>query len=214
MGTKTLGLPSIDNPYISPHYTVENWLSLDLNDPDSPDWQQAVEIFCDRINGRFLKPVREIANHPDLRIREFSGFVIIAIDCLLIETLYQFYMGFDKTRGEHYIAFWKFFKDSEHFESDFNSKNKARIFYSHFRCGILHQAQTKKSSKIRIDMPEMVQLSYPGHIDEGLIVDRARFHQALLLEISDYANQLRNPFSQHDFDRRDNFIQKMTYIVS
>ena len=131
MGSKTLGPPSITNPYISPNFTANDWKVLDLSRSNNLDWQQAVDIFYDRINGRFSAPINEIANHPDCQIQEFSGFSIIAIDCLLIETLHQFYKGVNETQSPHREAFWDFFRNSIHFMNDFDTRQKAFIFYSH-----------------------------------------------------------------------------------
>lgn len=138
-----------------------------------------------------------------------SGFAIIALDCLLIETLNQFYNGWDETKGKH----WKLFKSSLFFKDEFNISRKAEIFYSHFRCGILHQAQTKKQSKIRIDTPNMVQISVQEDIEQGLIINRKLFHDALKNEIKLYSERLKNPKSQDDFKLRDNFKIKMNFIV-
>jgi len=192
---------------------VSDWKSLDLSDPNGSDWRTAVEIFSNRIYGRFLAPVESIIKNPDHQIQEFSGFVVVAIDCLLIETLNQFYNGLDQTTGSGSDAFWDFFQGSRHFKKHFDTKQKANIFYSHFRCGILHQAQTKKLSKIRIGMSTMVQPNATGKLQQGLIVDRQRFHQALLDEIEDYKERLENPTSQAGLDLRKNFIRKMSYIA-
>jgi hypothetical protein len=214
MSTKTLGTPSDTNPWISPTYRAEDWRSLDLSHHDSSDWQTAVDIFYDRIYGRFLAPVQAISDHPDYRIRGFSGFVIIAIDCLLIETMYQFYKGIDETDIKHIDAFWYVFSTNPHFRSEFDSKNKSDIFYRHFRCGILHQAKTKKKSKIRVDRPKMVEQSNPRNIEEGLIIDRELFHQALISEINDYMARLQNPKGDIDIELREKFKGKMKTIVS
>jgi len=172
-----------------------------------------VDIFYDRINGRFLAPVEAIEKASDPKIRWFSGFTIIAIDCLIIETLYQFYNGVDETNIEHKKAFWCFFKQSSHFRTDFPSQEVAYKFYSHFRCGILHQAQTKMKSKIRINQDKMAQLSDPEDINQGLIIDRKKFHQALCDEIKDYVRKLKKPKSPEDYTLRKHFRQKMSFIV-
>ena len=41
--------------FISPVYKKKDYLNLKLiNDRDSAQWEKAIEIFSDRINGRFL----------------------------------------------------------------------------------------------------------------------------------------------------------------
>lgn len=211
---KHLNSPSDENIYISPHYRKDDWQKLDLTKAENRDWEMAVDIFLDRINGRFRVPIDTIIRFPDWEVSEFSGFIIIAIDCLLIETLNQFYRGENKTTGNHSDVFWEFFNRSKFFRKEINTNDTAKIFYKHFRCGILHQAQTEKLSRIRIDMPKMVQESKKGDLSAGLIIDRNLFHQALLNEIDDYAKRLKSPTNQSDYDLRNNFLRKMFFIVN
>lgn len=205
--------PVDKNPWISPKYRASDWKSLKLTKRDSLDWAKAVDVFLDRVNGRFLAPVQVIEKHHDKQIRRFSGFAILAIDCLLIETLYQFQKGVNETDIDHATAFWHFFRSSPHFKPHFTRK-KAQIFYRHFRCGILHQAQTLRDSRVRFGRPEMVEQIDPNDLNRGLVVDRERFHQALRNEIHDYEQSLRKPETQQDIERRQRFLDKMGFIVA
>lgn len=197
---KSIGELNHVNLSISPKYRVSDWIGA----RDKEDWDEMIDMFHDRIESRYFKPVRLIASNKE--IGEFSGFSILAIDCLIIETLSQFYLGHDETQGEHRKSFWVFFKGSDRFKGSF-SRNIAFIFYSHFRCGILHQAQTKLKSVVRIDQEEMIK-PVGKKIAEGLIVDRVKFHSALEGEVSDYKNRLR----MGDEELRANFIRKMNLI--
>ena len=201
---KTVGNIDLNNMSISPKYRVKHWTTA----RNSNDWTLSTNIFYDRIESRYLKPVRYIAS--DKEIGEFSGFSILAIDCLIIETLNQFYKGSDETEGAHWKAFWYVFKNSPHFKPSFSGK-KAKTFYEHFRCGILHQAQTKASSLVRINRPKMVEEVNPKEISDGLIVDREKFHEALENEIDDYKQKLISGAPEHK-KLRDNFIKKMNFI--
>lgn len=213
MYKKSLGPPSNINPYISPKYTKNDWKSLNLDNHNDNNWNTAIEIFKDRINGRFLKPINKIIKHPNKKINLFCGFIIIAIDCLIIETLYQFYKGTDETQGSHKKSFWHFFKNSIYFNDEIDTKEKAYVFYKHFRCGILHQAQTKKMSKIRINRNKMAQPINPKCINDGLIIDRKIFHNSLVKDIEHYCEILLNPKNTDEINLRKNFIKKMDYIV-
>jgi len=197
---RSVGALDHNNLSISPEYRVNDW----VNARDTDDWDTMVKIFIDRIESRYLKPVRLIAK--DNKLGEFSGFSILAIDCLIIETLNQFYNGQDETTGPHRQAFWNFFKQSDYFKNHF-SQEKAFTFYSHYRCGILHQAQTKSKSVVRIDQKEMIQTVTP-EVSDGLIVDRAKFHKALEDEVSSYIQKLKDGHA----DLRANFIIKMNFI--
>jgi len=165
------------------------------------------------MKGRFLEPVESIINQKNHNIREFSGFTIMAIDCLIIETLNQFYKGIDETEGKHWKAFRDVFKGSPFFRDEFQTNKKCEIFYGHFRCGLLHQAQTKGKSRIRYGEPKMVQLINPKDINEGLIVDRKKFHKALINEIDSYIEKLKNPRDKRDLALRGKFKRKMNFIV-
>src|SRR6267143_3075965 len=74
---------------ISPRFTADDWLQLDRS--NQADWPHALEIFTDRIQGRFLDPIRR------LRSYNGSGFAILALDSLLVETLQQFWEGVGRT---------------------------------------------------------------------------------------------------------------------
>jgi len=94
---------TIDNdPKISTDYRASAYLALKLEVNKNDNWEEATKIFNDRIQGRFVAPVDAIVDHASYEIREFSGFAILAIDCLIIETLNQFYKGTDETTGEHW----------------------------------------------------------------------------------------------------------------
>jgi hypothetical protein len=74
---------------ISPRFTTEDWLRLDRS--NAADWPRALEIFRDRIEGRFLDPTRRFRSYKG------SGFTILALDSLLVETLQQFWEAVGRT---------------------------------------------------------------------------------------------------------------------
>ena len=126
--------------YISPRYSVSNWKILNLSTPS--DWRTAVRVLKDRLNARFFDAAEAIDQ------QDFAGFAVLALDCLLIETLQQFKEGVDETprrKGEQYFV--KFLTTAPFFS--YFTKASAAKFYCHFRCGILHQAEIKASSKVR-----------------------------------------------------------------
>jgi hypothetical protein len=202
-----------DNPKISPKYRASDYLSLNLNGHINENWNKATKIFKDRLEGRFIAPVDAIVNHTTYIVKEFSGFAILSIDCLIIETLNQFYKGIDETTGDNWKAFRDFFQRSKYFMKEFPTNKICKIFYSHFRCGLLHQAQTKKQSKIRYNEKRMVQPVDSTDIDKGLIVDRKLFHDAIKIEIEDYITALESPTTAEDETLRVNFVKKMDFIT-
>jgi len=73
------------------------------------------------------------------------GFTLMAIACLVIETLEAFYQGIDSTRG----------RSREMFAAFFARPTQLRVFggdqdwfYQHIRCGILHQGEARGGWRI------------------------------------------------------------------
>ena len=65
------------------------------------DWRTAVRVLKDRLNARFFDAAEAIDQ------QDFAGFAVLALDCLLIETLQQFKEGVDETprrKGEQYFV--------------------------------------------------------------------------------------------------------------
>ncbi len=200
---------------ISPKYYASKWLSLNLKEKDSTDWEIAFDIFEDRIAGRFLKQIEILESNEDPEIKYFSGFSIMAIDCLLIETLQQFYNGTKRTgKGQDEKVFHDFFSRSSFFSTFFNEIDKTRIFYNHIRCGILHQAQTKKQSIIHIrGNTPLIEWIDKADYSKGLSINRYEFHKALLEVYEKYLRDLRSTKNlnlRRKFEKKMNIIAKQT----
>ena len=94
--------------YISPRYSVSNWKILNLSTPS--DWRTAVRVLKDRLNARFFDAAEAIDQ------QDFAGFAVLALDCLLIETLQQFKEGVDETPApERGAVLCKILNDSTFF---------------------------------------------------------------------------------------------------
>lgn len=197
---------------ISKQYYNTNWKDLKLTDASSAKWDEGISIVQDRFESRFFKHIDEIKDDG------FSGFVIMSISCLLIETLMQFYTGHNSTednpsyRGNQWKSFRDFLKNSPHFNTYFTTNKICRVFYRHFRCGLLHQAQTKEESKIKICTGNLIS-HVDSTIENGLIVDREIFYTNLKLEFEDYIRKLsNNEMSFNNENLREKCILKMDTI--
>ncbi|MBA3531551.1 MAG: hypothetical protein H0T73_06465 [Ardenticatenales bacterium] len=189
---------------ISPRYTDKDWRALDLTANNEHDWQKGIDIFVDRIQGRFLNIIEAIEQSGDTRVRLFSGFAIMGLDCLLIETLEQFRQGVEKTpKGKGGDHFEKFL--THYFHPDFDTA-RVKKFYKTIRCGILHQAEILEDSRIRIDYPQIVADS---PTKKGLFINRKLFHRKLLEVFEGYVHELREG---KNLTLRENFKTKMNYI--
>jgi hypothetical protein len=83
----------LDDMGIAPGYTVSTWKALDLSGDDVVHWFRAIKIFETRIRRRFLDPVDVLIAHEIGQERGTFGFAILAIDCLLVESLQRFREG-------------------------------------------------------------------------------------------------------------------------
>lgn len=185
---------------ISRNYTVEDWKSLTF--AEEKDWCQAVDIFRDRMETRFLSFVRLIEKN------EYAGFAVLALDCLLIETLQQFFCGKKETpRGKNKEYFIHFLTNTSF--SQYFDKDKATRFYECIRCGILHQGEVKGNSRVLIG--KEVPLARLPNNGNGLIINRRLFHKELLKVYEDYASKILNCGNESQI-LRANFRRKMDYI--
>jgi hypothetical protein len=191
--------------YIAPGVTAEKWQGLRLDDPNSADWSEAVEILKSRIRERFIEPIDYLiaseASRPATQRR--FGFTILAVDCLLVETLGAFIDGLESTEGKSKATFCKFLTTRRKFAECFRTDALAEEFYKDFRCGILHQAEVGGNSKVWSVGPLL-------QVDSGkIIVNRTEFHERLNAEFQSYLDELRDPKNS---TLRENFRKKMDFI--
>ncbi|WP_072386535.1 hypothetical protein [Hyphomicrobium sp. CS1BSMeth3] len=132
---------------IAPGYSSKDWkrLRLDEEKPDSADWQRAVEMFRNRINGRFFAPVDTLVGLQEGCNQTF-GFAILALDCLVIETIQGFRRGIVNHSGrskELFVEFltgWSLFKVALPRGAD--ALALAKLVYTDCRCALLHSGAT------------------------------------------------------------------------
>jgi hypothetical protein len=218
---------------ISPNYYQKDWNELDLSKNSEVNWNKAIAIFEDRISGRYLKQIEALDNNKDLSIRTFSGFAIISLTCLLIETLEQFWKGnittiktakrkscffdiFRKNRKNHISndakAFHSFFQRSNEFKVFFDTIEKSNIFYTQIRCGLLNQGQTKRKSLIHIRKNEpMLKWINDNNIEDGISIQRRYFVKEIIEIYNEFINKLKKTENMNF--RRKTLVKKMKYIV-
>jgi len=180
-----------------------------LSDRHSAEWKNAIEIVKNRFNERYFCPIDEMIMHERKEIRTRVGFIIMSIDCLLIETLNQFLFGIEDTNKKYYHsnpdnnfkydsqAFRDFFNYSTYFPVFKSTNGLSKIFYDEIRCGLLHQAQTKTNSLINIKNSDMVRPVDKQDFKNGIEINRNLFHYALENEYKKYFLDLENSESKN-----------------
>jgi len=204
---------------IAPNFEASKWKTLAIQKSTnwSNDWKTAVNVFEKRINARFLNQIDALIINQNKDAARFSGFAIVALDCLLIETLDQFYNGNHTTRRKatktddpDVGAFHAVFQRSSKLRSFFDTVAKTKVFYQHIRCGLLHQAQTKRKSKINRRITTITEWIDTKNPTEGLIVHPRLFHAAVSDVFCNYMTLLREEYSGN---LRSKFRRKMNRIA-
>jgi hypothetical protein len=182
---------------ISAQYTTEDWKALKFL--DQTEWELAVDMFHDRIYSRYV-------DHIDsLLTRKVSGFAVLSLDCVLVETMQQFREGTRNTpwgKGKQYFV--KFLTGTAF--SDYFTKTSAERFYYEIRCGLLHQSEAEGSSRIKRGAWPLVELTSN---DKSVIVNVPRFHELLKAVIASYEKEL---LQQESVAVRKAFRTKMNFI--
>jgi hypothetical protein len=191
-----MGGPHIDALWISPGFTSNDWLELDCH--RQADWNRAATIVKDRLEGRFLRYAGNCLRSPH------SGFVVLSIDSLLLETLQQFREGIINGH-RHSRRLVTAFLEGRRFQPDFDAEARSSYF-TDIRCGLLHQAEARRMWLIRRGEPRLLQPSPNG---EGYVIDVRLFHNAVRHSLRDYLLELINPVSDN---LRANLWTKMNHI--
>jgi hypothetical protein len=204
---------------ISPNYPVRKWeidriqLINDIhkNANSRSLWEKAYNIFYQRIESRFISPIKWILQKRENR---GEGFSIVALQCILIEFLESFYQGLVYTTSENpkpfeYNKSKKLFRDfllSHEPFSRYFDRPLADGFYDNIRCGLLHEAKTKENSLIKTSQNERII----GIMDDNrnLIVYRDQFYNGIIEYLSAYKHELMD-----NHNLKINFIRKFDDIA-
>ena len=191
---------------IAPNFSAEDWKKLDLENSED-DWQQAVDVFEQRLFARYIEPVDvliEAEKEVNPKDKRF-GFTTLAIDFLLMETLQAFIEGLPDTNGQSGRVFKSFLETSPRFSPYFTTEPERQAFFTQFRCGILHQAEVQSSALVWSVGDLYDRTSTPE------IVNRMFVHRALKEDLKDYIKLLRDPAS---VEARTAFKNKMDALVN
>jgi hypothetical protein len=171
-------------------------------------WSKKPEFIRRRLFERYIDPVKALDCHPDTK-RLKNGFYIMAVSCLLIETLVSYWRGWETTEphkdaaarqvpGKSREAFRIFFHEEGRF-----AEFQGTEFYKRIRCGILHQGEATGGWTI----------SREGSLFDGTSeVNATKFHNKLAAAIRDYESNLKNPLPGSSL--RNNFDKKMKAVIA
>lgn len=191
-------------------YSAEQWkaLRLEPDAPDTADWQTAIAILDTRMRRRFFDPVDALIALEEAKGEKTFGFAILAIDCLVIETLQGFREGFVNHDGKSTKLFTSFLKGWDSFKSCLpqggDAEKLALRVYSDCRCALLHSGATDGELRVGISGPTFC---FNGvHVEW---INRTLLHENLKREFDGYVTSLRAKGGEL---LRRNFKKKMDAI--
>ncbi len=176
---------------IAPNFSCDDWDRLKAKldprgdwDASPAEWKRAIEVVEGRIRTRFLDSADQ------LQTVAYAGFAILALDCLLIETIQAFKNGkHAETPKESRRAYETFLTSSPRFQKYF-SFPRVQDFYTNMRNGLLHDGETRKGWLVKANPQYDLVDPQP---DGSIIVNRERFHDVLVKDFKAYVRDLSNP---------------------
>lgn len=214
-----------DNTKIAKNFTVGDWKDLrkKLKINESLNWDEAFNVFRDRISSRFLNPIEKIQHDGK---KEGEGFSIALISVVLLEFLAAFDLGliYKNFKDDNNIPpneykdsktlLLNFIIKSDIFKNQFASNKLISKFYDDIRCGLVHQARTLgNNSIISNDSRKNIQLDnfyFKSETEEEHILNRDLFLKKILEHIDYYRHKIL--VNQDELARRL-FIMKMDEIA-
>ncbi|HIC8861879.1 TPA: hypothetical protein ACW7Y0_002886 [Aeromonas hydrophila] len=176
---------------LSSSFSSEDWQEL----KDTQDKAQIITVLRHRYSERYFEPFKKNESK--------HGFSMMAISCLVIESLISLKHGWKRTRRAGGIIFEEFFSTSHHL-TDFTGLGAN--FYQHIRCGILHQAETTGGWRIRRNF------SLPIVCVDTKTINATKFLSQLEKEFETFLSEL----AEQDFSSLQwgKVIKKIDYIVA
>jgi len=196
---------------------IDTWTTIrkELNDNYnlSEQWKSAVELFDKRINKKYLNSIEELIAKD---IREGEGFLIVTIQCVLIELFAAFKDGAIynhnkpiegglyyeyKDCGEIFIKFLNtedifnkiFFVTDKLGNKQLNTPFSGKLFYSQVRCGLMHEARTKGNWHINATKNDNISdTRFIKQAKKGNVIYRTLLHFALTRYFKKYKSELLN----------------------
>ncbi|OLF75184.1 hypothetical protein AWH60_11215 [Pseudoalteromonas haloplanktis] len=191
---------------IASGFTAQEWHDLELDPTKKDNWEVAIDVVKRRISERYIEPVDALLKleaDKKYKTRRF-GFSVVAIDCLLIETLQSFIDGTKETkRGNGRRVFVNYLAKGDVLGKYFSEELAGR-FYNEYRNGLLHQAETKNKALIWSEF-EVVSV-----LEDQMIINRTELHKLISEQFYNYLKSLHDVGNKV---QRENLIKKMAYIA-
>jgi hypothetical protein len=180
---------------LSPRFTEKHW--EDAFDGHE-EWDAAINIVEDRIKGRWLDAADRLLVEP------YAGFAILAIDCIILESLWGFMNGQAFPRLREAQAYQDILT-GPHFGW---TPSQSEDFRNLVRNGVMHDAETRSRWLVRKTVPRdaIVRKNKDGNCE----LNRTKFHNALKAAFKDWVAKLRSG----DAALRGRMRQRMNEMIA
>jgi hypothetical protein len=180
---------------LSPHYTAKQWKDAFVG---CENWKLAIDIAEDRIRGRWLTWADQIS------AAQFSGFAVLALDCIILESLWGFMNGNPVPNGKVRDTYREILRGPRFGWTDAQSE----AFREFVRNGLMHDAETRSQWIVQRTLPKNSIIEQrPG---AGYVINRTKFHDALKSTFDDWIANLRDG----DVALRENMRNRMKQIIT
>lgn len=169
---------------LSSSITVSKYRELEANN----DRKAIGRFLIERFDERYFLPIENSSKK--------HGFTILAVACLVIETLESFYQGKIDTKKESKRIFLDFLIRDTPLKV---LANGGDWFYTDIRCGILHQSESRGGWRVLRKGP---LLDF-----QARTINATRMLRILRAEVKNYAQKL-----QTDDQLWENFCKKMNGV--
>jgi hypothetical protein len=198
------------NAYLCLGFSTTDWKALAprLNGNNESAWGEAIGVFERRMRERYFSSIDALfaadtkAHRSSTNCKNgghcVPGFSIMALCCLLIETVQRFRESSPDNTAQKFKKFLR----RPAFNGTFVDDRIVECFVNGVRNGILHEAETRKWV-IRRDEPKGT-IASPE--EDGFALNRTLFYGAVKTEFETYLTELSEPENQ---DLRAMFQTKM-----
>jgi hypothetical protein len=179
---------------LSPKYNEDHWKAAF---DGGENWDKAIDIVENRIRGRWLTWADKIA--PET----YSGFALLTLDCILLESLWGFMNGKAFPKGLEKQAYNDMLKGG-HFSW---SETEIDSFRKFVRNGLMHDAETRNQWFVQQTVPKNSLIE--KRLGGGYTINRTKFHEAVKATFEDWVAQLRTG----DATLHDKMRDRMNQII-
>lgn len=191
--------------------TIKQINQVSIEKFSEEEWYPLLNFFWNRYNKRYFNQIQCLQEHDDFDIRNNCGFLIATIDCILIETLEQYYSGKDESEGKNHEPFLSFFQRAKAFKESIMDNKDAGKFAGLVRSGLLHQSKTKKASIInKKSSTSILEWIDKNDKSKGFKLNRDKFHQCV---VDEYKTLIENLKKQENTNLREKFKSKLITLI-